>query len=917
MKKCRACFWICLALAVVALAAGVVQGQTVLDLGAAAPNPGPNDISQLATNGNTTFPDGLNYYTDNQSTHGAGEPGQTFTTGNNPAGYVLTSLSFKTAGLDSYSGIGTSQPYYLHLYFVSTANAMPLQTNLSANITFNDGDWLQWNGLSVPLAANATYAWSFGKASSTSGWEAMAVAGGNLYAGGQIGLFPPAGGTITFGSSGDFDAVFDIVLATNASQLLAGAPTVSPAVTNYIGSPITLGAAAAGTPPLYYQWQMGGGSGTLTNLPNATNASVTVMPPASGIFRFDFIVTNSSGSATSSVAAVTVLPPVNVSVNTTNKMAAMPPQGLGVNIAVYDSGLINSSVAPMLKAAGITAVRMPGGSYSDCYDWENNTGNGIYIVSNDTFDNMMNYDVLPTGAQGIVAVNYGSNPANNAGGDTNVAAAWVGYVKTNFTGKVKYWEIGNEIGGNGYYGTNLDWEYDLHYPETNAATRVGQPALSPAAYGTNAIQFISAMKAQDNTIKCGVGFDTGNSTYNSQLLGVCGSVADFVIIHWYPNEPTANILAASTTIVPTIQSTMTQLTNVVGATKASQMQILVTETGADTTTGAAVSLFAADNYLTWLENGIVTVDYWYLHTDILQNNQTPGHAYYGAMMAHLLANVGDTFLNSTSGNANLRIHATQRQDGKTGVMLVNLSPTSAIAAAVNISGVTLSGSGTEYQFGLTNYSGANDYPSWPVSTNTVSGLGNSFNVVVPAYTIIDLLIPQATNAPPVLAAISNRTVNVGQTVAFTATATDTNQPQPTLTFSLADGPTNATLVQINNTNATFNWCPLVTQAGTTNSISLAVMDSSTPPLSATQSFLVLVNPLSAPGISNISFVGGQFSFNVNGQSGPDYAIETSTNLTQWSDILITNSPVLPFNWTDTNPAAAQQFYRVKLGPPLP
>ena len=70
-------------------------------------------------------------------------------------------------------------------------------------------------------------------------------------------------------------------------------------------------------------------------------------------------------------------------------------------------------------------------------------------------------------------------------------------------------------------------------------------------------------------------------------------------------------------------------------------------------------------------------------------------------------------------------------------------------------------------------------------------------------------------------------------------------------------------------------------------------------------------------VSHISWVFGQFSFNVNGQSGPDYAIETSTNLTQWSDIFITNSPVLPFNWTDTNSAAPQRFYRVKLGPPLP
>jgi hypothetical protein len=360
----------------------------------------------------------------------------------------------------------------------------------------------------------------------------------------------------------------------------------------------------------------------------------------------------------------------------------------------------------------------------------------------------------------------------------------------------------------------------------------------------------------------------------------------------------------------------TQLTSIVGATKASQIQIAVTETGADTTTGAAVSAFAADNYLTWLENGAVTVDYWYLHPDFLQNNQTPGHAYYGAMMSHLLANVGDTFLVSTSALSELRVHVVQRQDGKTGVMLVNMDPVLTIPATVNISGPALASSGTWYQFGLTNFIGTNDNPSFPVSTNTVSGLGNSFTVSVPPYTIIDLLIPPAvSNTPPVLAAISNRMVNVGQTIAFTASATDTDQPPQTLTFALLAGATNATL---NTNSGAFAFRPLVTQANSTNSFTLMVSDNGTPVLSAAQSFTVFVNPLSAPGLSNISTAGGQFSFTINGQSGPDYAVQTSTNLTQWSNVFTTNSPALPFHWTDAGTGnSSQRFYRIKLGPPLP
>jgi hypothetical protein len=170
------------------------------------------------------------------------------------------------------------------------------------------------------------------------------------------------------------------------------------------------------------------------------------------------------------------------------------------------------------------------------------------------------------------------------------------------------------------------------------------------------------------------------------------------------------------------------------------------------------------------------------------------------------------------------------------------------------------------------------------------------------------------NTPPTLAAIANQTVNVGQTVAFTASATDTDQPPQTLTFALLAGATNATL---NTNSGAFSFRPLVTQANSTNSFTLKVADNGTLSLSATQSFSVVVNPLSAPGINNISLASGQLTFRVSGQSGPDYAIEISTNLTQWSSVFITNSPALPFNWTDAATSSPVRFYRVKLGPPLP
>ena len=294
---------------VLLLLAGAGRAQTLTDQGATAPVPGAYDISQLSTTGNTTNPDGLNYYTDDdQSGHTAGEPGQTFTTGAIPAGATVTNLTIKTAGLSSDKGIGTAQDYYLHFYTVSGGTATLIATYTSGAVAFNDGDWLAWTGLSVPLAQNTTYAYSFGRTSSGTGWEAMAVAGGSPYAGGEIGLFPMAGGTITLGAG--YDAVFDLGIIV-PSRPVAAAPVLSP--TNnpvYAGTPVTLTGTATGQTPLYYQWRTdGGGGGALTNLPGAvaTNLNVNSTGWAAGAYRYAVVVSNSVGVSTSSVAVLNLV----------------------------------------------------------------------------------------------------------------------------------------------------------------------------------------------------------------------------------------------------------------------------------------------------------------------------------------------------------------------------------------------------------------------------------------------------------------------------------------------------------------------------------------------------------------------------------------------------------------------------------
>src|ERR1035437_5865174 len=123
--------------------AGVLHAQTFTDIGSSAPSPGTNDIAQLSTNGDTTFPDTnrLNYYTDNNP-----PVGQTFTTGTNAM--KLVSVAIKTAGLNSGNSYGTpaSTPtYYLRIYSISNSTATLLITFSARNPGFTDGDWLQWS----------------------------------------------------------------------------------------------------------------------------------------------------------------------------------------------------------------------------------------------------------------------------------------------------------------------------------------------------------------------------------------------------------------------------------------------------------------------------------------------------------------------------------------------------------------------------------------------------------------------------------------------------------------------------------------------------------------------------------------------------------------------------------------------------
>ncbi len=175
-----------------------------------------------------------------------------------------------------------------------------------------------------------------------------------------------------------------------------------------------------------------------------------------------------------------------------------------------------------------------------------------------------------------------------------------------------------------------------------------------------------------------------------------------------------------------------------------------------------------------------------------------------------------------------------------------------------------------------------------------------------AYITSDLI-----NTAPVLAAISNVTLNAGQTLQFTNVATDAEVPPQTLTFQLLSGPTNAVL---NAANGVFLWRVAAMQAGTTNQIAVKVMDDGSPVLSATQKFTAVVNRLGKTRLTNfVLSANRQVQLRVDGDPNLDYLIQGSVNLSNWTSLNTNLSPVLPYTWTNTN-ALTNQYYRVLLRP---
>jgi hypothetical protein len=193
---------------------------------------------------------------------------------------------------------------------------------------------------------------------------------------------------------------------------------------------------------------------------------------------------------------------------------------LGMNLASwYDVIANDTAIIDAFEAAGIKAVRWPGGSWSDIYHWANNTNcfsstDGA-PAANDTFANFVNDLAKPAGLDVSLTADYGTNAACTGGGDPTEAAAWAAEA-VSLNANVSHITVGNEE-----YGT---WEEDLH-----------SPAHDPTTYA-NAVAtgYYPDIKASSPNVLVGVLVDPD---YTWDSIVMADAKYDFVEFHYYPETP--------------------------------------------------------------------------------------------------------------------------------------------------------------------------------------------------------------------------------------------------------------------------------------------------------------------------------------------------------------------------------------------
>ncbi|HEX3792270.1 MAG TPA: hypothetical protein VHW44_30680, partial [Pseudonocardiaceae bacterium] len=477
-------------------------------------------------------------------------------------------------------------------------------------------------------------------------------------------------------------------------------------------------------------------------------------------------------------AADTGPAPTAVTVHPDQTLATVPAGAIGVSeIGNLDGHLHAPGTDALLDAAGVGLRALDNGAWSDVYRWQTNSFDYDPITAhttgqNDPGNSWQAYlgEVRKSGSAALIHVNYGSTATDGPGGSDigpQEAAAWVRQANLVDHDNIKYWEIGEEVYGNGFYSSfgAPTWEPDHHADK------------SPAAYGANVAKFAQAMKAVDPSIQIGVGLSMysgpGVPDWNDPVLTAAGSAVDFVDLHWYEGTTTRDdsaLLQSNRSINTTLDTVRQQITTADGA-RANKVKLIIGETnvaGANPnrqSVSTVSALYAADEITSQLEDGASSVDWFASHVAIQPDAvgaaddptgvgygdygmlsagecgpdalgaqvcepkvNTPFPAYYGVTLASRIATPGARLVSTSVGaGSSVVAHAAVQRNGDLVVLLENQNADQEQQATIDYSGYRVGPVAEIYSYGQN-------------STSIARRSGRSGSVALPPYSLTELVL---------------------------------------------------------------------------------------------------------------------------------------------------------------------------------
>jgi hypothetical protein len=373
-----------------------------------------------------------------------------------------------------------------------------------------------------------------------------------------------------------------------------------------------------------------------------------------------------------------------VTVDAGTVLFTIPDTLYGCNLAAWAGW--QAGIDPLLNEFMLNRSKMyrwPGGSWADGHAWNDmEAGGNAWKVS---YAECLEFLSITGGKM---------QPIVNCGGywkegddDTDIwhsneeavtlAADWVTDMNITRNMGIKYWEIGNEMGGS--------WE--MGYCETGLE------------YAQRYCNFYRGMKAVDPTIKCGANAEyteDGNNHWNALMFEECisqGIVPDFLITHIYPTIGESTVSPANDARVLGDLDFITTITNnwnatiekYLGPSYVGKIEYTCTEFGSIPGDRQYLEfMYEVQMFLEMAKNKWTVANPWHDDAFIRSGYVTP--SFY--VLPLLRSKFGTQIVTASSDNPIVRGYAAKDNAGNLTMVVVNNSPTDSTNATISISGYT-------------------------------------------------------------------------------------------------------------------------------------------------------------------------------------------------------------------------------------